>query len=987
MKKYCNFDDVDARYFANIFWYNDKIRHFSLADNEKITAFGIKTLLNIKEYNKVLQELLVYLPGQYENPMDFHYTENATDKIEIKISSSKEINIFDKEAINAYLKKLQEENLDYTIENKNLRVNTTRSALEEKKYKDAGILFRLITESYNEIIGRGNLDKVLMLFGLEEMGKTVIGCQLSDSTNAEKFTVTELNKLKPVDSEHNKKIRHSQIIDNNPNNQSNQNNPVNPDNTNKEDDYKRVNNFLNKDLGINIMECSGIHGGAIDQVQEILDLYAYWQIIKLAAKIKFGIIIIDNNWKPIITNTIKKFIKFFKNETNELTKEVQENLKDALFYIVNFATECGTEERKNNKITGIKKYLEDLIKSSKDAEKLVISQLIKSVHLFKKANFEEVFSESLNLKDLLKTDKWWGLKEVYISPISYKENIIELPEVLAKMIKYNIEVVGKIIIKFFEANKEFIEDPIYSFFSLNLQQELASEMFSKHYDLLERYLPRKILPEAISPIEVVNKKTFSALQEIKELKDVYTNNIDEHFKMIPAFLEIIRKFYNIKGTATDEKQDLFQEKLGNYVCFIKQQLEALSFCKKLFPHSATFEPLKKAVDIAGKILIEEDLLSKAIIDIKLEPYKATNNTGNNQQQFDYYKEVLSWLNDFSAGKFSKIEQYSANFTANEMKAKSHYFLGMLYENNISLVGSIKVDDKYLGISYKNNNWLAANEKKLYSLLAVREYIEALKIELKEYCENTKAEKDYSFMYGSGECKTTFSVICSKIGNLLLNLGKSYDSTNQSEHSIPLILRAMKYFMISVNLRYIEACDTILTGIFDKQPRDIKDNLQKQLCKSLGKYLLKLGLFRKAEYKFQEAQGLTNDSKEQIELEVKINEIRGMGSNLSFLKAKREKGEFEDLSIFKEKALGKLVKTKKLLNNITKIPQETQYKDLYDEIDPPQPQAVIQPEPQPQQSQAPVPSAPNPPVNENVPPLNPNEVGALGENNEIQSNIA
>lgn len=108
--KYCDFDDVDARYFANIFWYNDKIRHFSLADNEKITAFGIKTLLNIKEYNKVLQELLVYLPGQYENLMDFHYTENATDKIEIKISSSKEINIFDKEAINAYLKKLQEKN-------------------------------------------------------------------------------------------------------------------------------------------------------------------------------------------------------------------------------------------------------------------------------------------------------------------------------------------------------------------------------------------------------------------------------------------------------------------------------------------------------------------------------------------------------------------------------------------------------------------------------------------------------------------------------------------------------------------------------------------------------------------------------------------------------------------------------------------------------------------------------------------------------------
>ncbi|HJD61312.1 MAG TPA: hypothetical protein LFW14_05260 [Rickettsia endosymbiont of Degeeriella rufa] len=86
-------------------------------------------------------------------------------------------------------------------------------------------------------------------------------------------------------------------------------------------------------------------------------------------------------------------------------------------------------------------------------KKFVISQLIKSVHLLKKATFEQPFSDSLNLKDLLETDKWWGLKEVYISPISYKKNVIELPEVLAKMINYNIEVVGKIIIKFLKLIK------------------------------------------------------------------------------------------------------------------------------------------------------------------------------------------------------------------------------------------------------------------------------------------------------------------------------------------------------------------------------------------------------------------------------------------------------------------------------------------------------------------------------------------------------
>ncbi|WP_395476797.1 hypothetical protein [Rickettsia endosymbiont of Pantilius tunicatus] len=146
------------------------------------------------------------------------------------------------------------------------------------------------------------------------------------------------------------------------------------------------------------------------------------------------------------------------------------------------------KKKKDNKVVQIKKYLENLINYSKGAEQnFIISQLIKSVHLFKKATSKEPFSESLNFKDLLETDKWWGLKEVYISPISYKNNVIELPEVLSKMINDNIAVIGKIIIKFFEANKEFIENPIFSFFRLDLQQELASEMFSKHYDLLKSY--------------------------------------------------------------------------------------------------------------------------------------------------------------------------------------------------------------------------------------------------------------------------------------------------------------------------------------------------------------------------------------------------------------------------------------------------------------------------------------------------------------------
>lgn len=409
---------------------------------------------------------------------------------------------------------------------------------------------------------------------------------------------------------------------------------------------------------------------------------------------------------------------------------------------------------------------------------------------------------------------------------------------------------------------------------------------------------------------------------------------------------------------------------------MKQQGEALSYCQKIFPEPTKFEPLKEVVDTVKKILIDEDLLSKAIIDIKLEPYKNTDNVETNQQKFNYYKEVLDWLNYFNVEKFSDTEKSSANFVVNEMNAKAHYFLGMLYENNADLTDKIKVNiPKYLGISYQNNDWLTGNGEKLYCFLAIREYVEALKIELKEYFESTESEKDYSFVYTYGDYKTSFSDTCSKIGNLLLKLGKCYDSENQSKSAISLIQKAIQYFMIGVNIRYIEECDKVLTGILEKQPKDMKDKFQKELCESLGDFFLKLGFLSQAKYKFQEALSLAKLSDEQVELEVKIDEINSnsIKLNASFFKAIGEKGKIEDLSIFKNKATGKqfLVEIKKILYGIIKPPQELQYKDPYDEIEPPQSPPVPLPASQLQ--------APEPEANlANVGPLDPNVV-LVGEN--------
>lgn len=292
-----------------------------------------------------------------------------------------------------------------------------------------------------------------------------------------------------------------------------------------------------------------------------------------------------------------------------------------------------------------------------------------------------------------------------------------------------------------------------------------------------------------------------------------------------------------------------------------------------------------------------------------------------------------------------------------MKANIHYYLGMLYKNNSKLVNEMKVDiHHYLDV--EKSEWLNNNNNviKLFSLLAIREYIEALKIELKEYFETEKTEKDYSFIYGSH--KATFSGICDKIGSLLLKLGKSYDKENQPKYAITLIQEALKYFKISVNPGYIKECSNILTAVLAKQPKNIKHDLQKDLYNSLGEFLLKSGFPPKAASKFYQALSFIK-SEEKENLLIKILETEKSATNTAFLENMVKKGKIEDFTIFQNKNLGKILLniTKIMVKEIIDTPKEQQYKDPY-EIDLPQPPEMPQ-LPLPQSQALPLPPQPAP----------------------------
>jgi hypothetical protein len=347
----CGINDEQVKILAEIPRFNKTITKLSLIHNKEITNAGIKTLLQMKG-NGVLEIVISY--------------------------AGININIFDDDSIETYLEKILKENvLDVEITNKNLQPLANFYHLERPMIKDGNELLKLIAESHNEITKTGNIiKKLIVMVGMNGVGATTLSCFLS----GQKLIEDEDCSLYAKEQEYNKKIHHK-----------------------ADNEYKGVNNFFISDNegGINIIECPGIHNKAIDSIQTILNSYIYWQILELAEKVKFSVIIRDNSANDVIDNTYKQFTNIFRDSNGQLSPVIQNELKDALSYIISVA-DYKTEGEKNTKIKAVKSKLsKDLKDSNLDEEqKFIITELEKSINLFKKPNGDtKSFLDTLDTKD------------------------------------------------------------------------------------------------------------------------------------------------------------------------------------------------------------------------------------------------------------------------------------------------------------------------------------------------------------------------------------------------------------------------------------------------------------------------------------------------------------------------------------------------------------------------------------------------------------
>lgn len=358
----CGINDKQVKILAEIFRLNKTITKLSLVSNKAITNIGIKTLLEIKHNN---QHKLVELK----------ISPNFNDNSEFQLVS--EIDILNENSVNAYLKKTKARNLDSEIENKNLQPLKNYHELERPFIKNGNKLLKLIAESHNEITKTGNIiNKLIVMVGMNGVGATTLSCFLS----GQKLEEDEDRSLYAKEPEYNEKIHH----------QAN-------------NGYKLVNNFFISDDegGINIIECPGIHNKPINSIQTILNLYIYRQILELAEKVRFSVVIRDNSANDVVDSTYQQFTNIFRDSNGQLTPEIKEQLKDAVSYIISVADYKTKEEKKAKIKVEESKLRKDAKRQNLDeGQKFIIEELGKSVNLFKKPSGDtKSFLETLDTKD------------------------------------------------------------------------------------------------------------------------------------------------------------------------------------------------------------------------------------------------------------------------------------------------------------------------------------------------------------------------------------------------------------------------------------------------------------------------------------------------------------------------------------------------------------------------------------------------------------
>jgi len=848
----------DVQKLANFLRSNETIKEVYL-DNCKIDNTGVKILADIFWFNKTITTLSllnnkdITVPG-IKTLLEIKKYNPVLKDVKVLFSINGNVpNIFEVPS---------EQEISRRFFNDNLKKTTEIS-------KSAKHTLESIAKSYNEITGKGNTDNLVVVVGLRGSGKTVMCYGLSGT----KLKLNNKHEVETYDEILNKKIHHSSHLHS-----------------------IDVNNFITSKEDTKIIEFP-IIGNTISNTldnSEFSDTYNGWQISESGKSIKFLIIQNGYSYDSFVT-TIKQFIEIFKNKEGQL----QINLKDSvsLIFIDEFENDA-TREIKTGKILEELKAF-DNNKSIKDYEKVIIQSLAQNPVFINKLKPEGEYLEIPNFTAFEQL-KGISIKDICVDFAKIAPNKSRLAHEICHQVYDNIVVITKIIQSFFELNKTNITHLFKSFYNLDLSQALPSKVFLDNYNEIKHCLPENPLNK--SAAQLPDETSFPALKEIEEFKTIY-NNSNNTNEMICSFLETIRKFYN------DSNKQEFQDKLGDYIYALKQQIIALLFCKKLYPHPnyKHFDPLVSLSDILKKILIDEKLLDKAILDIKLKPYKDSGNVELNQKEINYYEEAIGWLKKFSGTEVNFVS------TINEMKANAHYYLGMIYESNGKLAGS------------------AAN---LQGLLAVREYIEALKIESIgiRLDENRNVIKDNNFIYG--DQRDTFGSVCNKVGNLLLELGKLYKKAHKDTDAVKLIQEALKYFEAGVNTEYIEECENILTKILNKFPKNKKDELKKEINESLGYYFENIGLKNNAFQKFDSARSLANKSEEQKKLSIKalINFDPNTKANTLFLKSMIESGKYANLSMFFEnidQGKASLISTKIMVNKIINPSNDPQYNDPYD----------------------------------------------------------
>ncbi|KJV58114.1 ulp1 protease family, C-terminal catalytic domain protein [Rickettsia felis str. Pedreira] len=553
----CGINDKQVKILAEIFRLNKTITKLSLVSNKAITNIGIKTLLEIKHNN------------QYKRA-ELEISPNFNDNSEFQLIP--EIDILNKNSVNTYLKKTKARNLDSEIENKNLQPLKNYHELKRPFIKNGNKLLKLIAESHNEITKTGNsINKLIVMVGMNGVGATTLSCFLS----GQKLEEDEDRSLYAKEPKYNEKIHH----------QAN-------------NGYKLVNNFFISDDegGINIIECPGIHNKPINSIQTILNLYIYRQILELAEKVRFSVVIRDNSANDVVDSTYQQFTNIFRDSNGQLTPEIKEQLKDAVSYIISVADYKTNEEKKAKIKVEESKLRKDAKRQNLDeGQKFIIEELGKSVNLFKKPSGDtKSFLETLDTKDFF----------IVIDAISLVVRTIANNEIEAEreqIFSYieaifqskNEEEKNANIVLIDEWQRKILDVLAISKDTGDVLPKSASVNFATTIEVISQSKNEEEKNTNITVIDGQKHPDLYVLAPSKGTGDVLPNSASNTNSTITA-----EEQKNIMTTALKfELQDILSKKNLYEPLIIEQVKKLMSLCIKPFSDTLNIKDLSQAKDL------------------------------------------------------------------------------------------------------------------------------------------------------------------------------------------------------------------------------------------------------------------------------------------------------------------------------------------------------------------------------------------------------